>query len=142
MLNTTRAFLGTRHYYPSEAYSLRINSDIYSSYFGAYSFGTCTYVVTNSAPISSRLSTPSLEYLARIIPNHISSNMVPTANSEASYTIVAPPLILAQPTVVSQTSGKKRNRKNKKNAQKKMRFEDQSSMHAIVLSQVPKFLAQ
>lgn len=99
---------------------------------------------TNSAPISSLIPAPTLEHLARIIANHLSSNMV---QSEASSAIVVPPLslpapTLAQPTVVSQSSGKKRNRRNKKNARKKMRVEDQLSMPAIVLNQVPKFSAQ
>ncbi|KAI3747803.1 hypothetical protein L6452_10467 [Arctium lappa] len=93
------------------------------------------YAGTNSAPISSGVSAPSLEYLARIIANHLSSNMVRAANSEASSAIVAPlslpSPILTQPTVVSQTSSKKRNRKNKKNAQKKMRAGDQCYFSAI-----------
>ncbi|KVI08884.1 uncharacterized protein LOC112522246 [Cynara cardunculus var. scolymus] len=105
------------------------------------------YAGTNNASISSQISLPSLEDLARIIATHLSSNVFRLANSEASSGVVAPPLSLSSPavaqtTVASQTSGKKRNRKNKKNAQKKMRVEDQSLLPAVALSQFPTFSTQ
>ncbi|KAI3669685.1 hypothetical protein L6452_41023 [Arctium lappa] len=91
----------------------------------------------NNSSISSVVAAaaPCLGQLASVPAPGLSSNVIQPINSEVSPGTIVPPLPLASQALVhlpfvGQTSGRKRNRKNKKNAQKKMRVD----AHAPVIS--------
>ncbi|KVH92388.1 Double-stranded RNA-binding [Cynara cardunculus var. scolymus] len=101
----------------------------------------------NNSSLSSVVSAaPCLGKFASTPAPGLSSNVFQPINSEVSLGTVVPPLPLASQALehlpfVGHTLGRKRNRKNKKNAQKKMRVDAQMPIPAVT-SAVPPCSSQ